>query len=130
MAGDEYSSAIGGGLKLKGAKPSGVKKKKKAKKDKSEDEAKKSALQKALEDEDADIRAEDIENEEGNGDGKTETERRHEEMKRKRVSARFLRCHFRVVYWVFGENGCKIMKELISLDSTSYTTPDLLLTLI
>ena len=31
MAGDDYSSAIRGGLKLKGSKPAGVKKKKKSK---------------------------------------------------------------------------------------------------
>jgi protein FAM32A len=91
MGSDDYSSAIGGGLKLKGAKPAGINKKKKKNKSKDKvtegaSESKKSALQKALEDEEADVRAED--SEEGSmGDGKTEAERKHEEMRRKRVSS-------------------------------------------
>lgn len=47
MAGDDYSSAIRGGLKLKGSKPAGVKKKKKSKPSVPSSETASSALQHA-----------------------------------------------------------------------------------
>jgi protein FAM32A len=118
MPGDEYASTIRGGLKLKGAKPSGVTKKKKKEKSKHKDSSdgessKKSLLQKALEDEDAAAAAassssssKDLirgEGKEGEGlseaelreldprgdDGKTASERQYEEMRRKRVRPSF-----------------------------------------
>jgi protein FAM32A len=101
MPGDEYSSVVRGGLKLKG----GVTKKKKKSKPKSADaEGKKDAIRKALEDEDTAVGKEiekrkakegeeevegdggDRELEERGGDGKTASERAYEEMRRKRVS--------------------------------------------
>jgi protein FAM32A len=93
MAGDDYTSAVGGGLKLKGSKPSGVTKKKKKKdKPKDTDGSTAAALQKALADEEraaatentGDVRGEDGEEYEP-GSGKTEAERKYEEMRRKRV---------------------------------------------
>ena len=119
MPGDEYTSTIRGGLKLKGAKPSGVTKKKKKEKSKHKDppseseSSKKSALQEALEDEDAAAAAAVSsssskglirgEGKEGEGlseaelreldprgdDGKTASERQYEEMRRKRVCLHF-----------------------------------------
>lgn len=99
MPSDEYGSIVRGGLKLKGA---GVTKKKKKSKPKPSDpssstpDPKTSALQKALEEEDAiTVRKaapeEDLDEaklrelEEKDGDGKTVSERAHEEMRRKRV---------------------------------------------
>lgn len=93
---DDYSAAIGGGLKLKGGKPSGVtKKKKKPKPSKEGEDSKASALQKALADEERTAEEEreaQAGNEEegheeagGSGGGKTEAERKYEEMRRKRV---------------------------------------------
>lgn len=97
MPSSDYSNAVGGGLKLKGAKDAGVKKKKKVKPtaggEGSTSEAKPrddTALQKAL-----------AEEEKGEGDmhmsrvreadvkefGKTEAQRRFEERRRKRVCA-------------------------------------------
>lgn len=52
MPSDEYKTAIGGGLKLKGSKPSGVTKSKKKKKSKKPEEAESSKLQDALAEED------------------------------------------------------------------------------
>ncbi|RMY65402.1 hypothetical protein D0863_09148 [Hortaea werneckii] len=57
MPSADYGNAVGGGLKLKGAKDAGVKKKKKEKKSKAadagdSDRAQQNALQKALADED------------------------------------------------------------------------------
>lgn len=105
MTSGDYASAVRGGLKLKGAaKPAGIKKKKK--KDRSKDteaesESKKSALQRALEEEDAGTSKEMVrggkgegedmsedqlrELEEKGGDGKTAAERAYEEMRRRRV---------------------------------------------
>ena len=109
MPSSDYKDAIGGGLKLKGAKDGGVDKKKKKKKPKTDSHAENtkavvkstqeaenddrgddSAVQKALADE------EDVENQpilkqredEVKEYGKTEAQRRHEERRRKRVSAR------------------------------------------
>ncbi|KAN0090182.1 DUF1754 domain containing protein [Hyaloscypha variabilis] len=103
MPGDEYSSVVRGGLKLKG----GVTKKKKKSKPKSADaEGKKDAIRKALEDEDTAVGKEiekrkakegeeevegdggDRELEERGGDGKTASERAYEEMRRKRLHER------------------------------------------
>jgi protein FAM32A len=111
MPSDDYS-AIRGGLKLKGSKPAGVTKKKKKSKtpkdtnttsndDASQDiaegeKSKLSALQKALEDEDVDMRGKDGKGEEldevklreldpRDDDGKTASERQYEDMRRKRV---------------------------------------------
>lgn len=100
MASDDYSAAIGGGLKLKGSKPSGVTKKKKKDKSKGKpdpDDNKTSALQRALADEDpgakdgtarAASEARSVGNEDEDyepGSSKTEAERKYEEMRRKRV---------------------------------------------
>lgn len=94
MPSSDYSSAVGGGLKLKGAKDAGVKKhkKKKAKPESSEsttaaaeknpEDGESTALQKALAEE------EDKHTVAGKMDkdaGKTEAQRKHEEMRRKRV---------------------------------------------
>lgn len=98
MPTDDYSSAVGGGLKLKGSKPAGVTKKKKKDKTKlARVDASKEVADTGLH---ADIKRsgtiEDsideaelsrLEDEAyAPGHGKTETERKHEEMKRKRVS--------------------------------------------
>ncbi|CAL3963345.1 hypothetical protein PZA11_000993 [Diplocarpon coronariae] len=116
MPGDEYASVVRGGLKLKGGAPAGIKKKKKKKpRAASESEAssasKKSALQSALEDEDAgsskavmngtaksndkneaDLDEEKLrELEDRSGDGKTASERAYEEMRRKRLHDRLQR---------------------------------------
>ena len=102
MPGDEYTSTIRGGLKLKGAKPSGVTKKKKKPKAPKESDSRaeaegsggeKGALQKALEDEDAETSRHKDEPSEAQlreldprgDDGKTASERQYEEMRRKRV---------------------------------------------
>ncbi|KAH6711175.1 hypothetical protein DL95DRAFT_378036 [Leptodontidium sp. 2 PMI_412] len=113
MPADEYAPVVRGALKLKGSAPSGIKKKKKKPKT-SESEAssstKKSALQSALEEEDAEsskavvkgkgnAKGEDgveeeldevalRELEERGGDGKTASERAYEEMRRKRLHDR------------------------------------------
>jgi protein FAM32A len=112
MPASEYENTVSGGLKLKGAKDAGVKKPKK-KKDKdakvvtkphpdTADEptkaldAEDSALQNALEDEDAVPRGSEAAEDDGQDtalpppterrkDGKTEAQRRHEETRRKRV---------------------------------------------
>ncbi|KAG4429313.1 hypothetical protein IFR05_015197 [Cadophora sp. M221] len=111
MPSDEYAPVVRGALKLKGSAPSGIKKKKKKPKT-SETEAsnstKKSALQSALEEEDAESSKtvvkgkekseEGVEEEldevalreleERGGDGKTASERAYEEMRRKRLHDR------------------------------------------
>lgn len=100
MPSDDYASVVRGGLKLKGAaKPAGITKKKKKKKEGKETESQNLAIQKALEDEDAASSSKNERGEPGEmseealreleergGDGKTATERAHEEMRRKRVS--------------------------------------------
>ncbi|KAI6840500.1 hypothetical protein KC340_g2888 [Hortaea werneckii] len=109
MPSADYGNAVGGGLKLKGAKDAGVKKKKKEKKSKAADagdgdKAQQSALQKALADEDkGDGEAGGIqaasayEKKEApestdHGDhkdyGKTEAQKRQEELRRKRLEER------------------------------------------
>jgi protein FAM32A len=91
MADDDYHTP-GGGLKLKGAKPTGIKKKKK-KHSSSSTPSRDSALQKAAaadeassakpsEDDDAELR--ELEQRDPH-DGKTAAERAAEEMRRKRV---------------------------------------------
>jgi protein FAM32A len=91
MADDDYHTP-GGGLKLKGSKPTGIKKKKK-KPSSSSTPSRESALQKAAageeassskpsEDDDADLR--ELEQRDPH-DGKTAAERAAEEMRRKRV---------------------------------------------
>ena len=105
MPSDDYT-LIRGGLKLKGSKPVGVAKKKKkskthaeatststSKNESSNEEGNKSALQKALEDEDGDVRndGEELDEKklrelESRGeDRKTASERNYEEMRRRRV---------------------------------------------
>jgi protein FAM32A len=97
MGSDDYSAAVGGGLKLKGSKPSGVTKKKKKDKDKSKsnveaDDPRAAALHKALADEEKasaeeqlDVGKEGEEEDYDAGSNKTEAERKYEEMRRKRV---------------------------------------------
>ena len=98
MAGDDYSAAIGGGLKLKGSKPTGVTRKKKKSKPKNSDDSTTAALQNALADEERAAAAEKALVEERQagaaeeedyepGSSKTEAERNYEEMRRKRVRA-------------------------------------------
>jgi protein FAM32A len=110
MPSDDYASTVRGSLKLKGSKPDGIKKKKKKPRTTTDTEAssenKKSVLQQALEDEDAEGSKDVVkgkrmgDGEEGaeeldeeklreldprGGDGKTASERAYEEMRRKRV---------------------------------------------
>jgi len=105
MPADEYAPVVRGALKLKGSTPSGIKKKKKKPKisDTEASSSKKSALQSALEEEDAEsskaiakkgkgeAAEEELDEEalreleERGGDGKTASERAYEEMRRKRV---------------------------------------------
>lgn len=112
MAGDDYSSAIGGGLKLKGSKPSGIKKKKsKSSKAGSAAASTSTTITKrasstspappaatpptdsketsAKDEEDALWRQVDEREQEQNY--KTPTEKRHEEMRRKRLEDRLKR---------------------------------------
>ena len=93
MPADEYSSAVRGGLKLKGSsssKPQGIKKKKKKAKEKDPSNTEASAIQKALADED--VKQDDElsegqlrELEERGRDGKTASEKAYEDMRKKRV---------------------------------------------
>jgi len=92
MPSSDYSSAIGGGLKLKGAKDAGIKKKKKSKPAEptsSTVEAQSSddtVLQKAIADEETNLEASGVEREaESKQYGKTEAQKRHDERRRKRV---------------------------------------------
>ncbi|KAK3722500.1 hypothetical protein LTR37_002492 [Vermiconidia calcicola] len=101
MPSSDYSNAVGGGLKLKGA---GIEKKKKKKRAKPEstgqaretEEGQESAVQKALADEEADdTKDADIVLKQRESDarvlGKTEAQRRHEERRRKRLDDRLKR---------------------------------------
>ncbi|KAK0247909.1 hypothetical protein B0A54_16623 [Friedmanniomyces endolithicus] len=95
MPSSDYSSAVGGGLKLKGAKDAGIKKKKKSKpagSTSSKVEAQVSddkALQKALADEENSLEATGVEREaETKQYGKTEAQKRHDERRRKRLDER------------------------------------------
>ncbi|OBT80551.1 hypothetical protein VF21_00377 [Pseudogymnoascus sp. 05NY08] len=112
MGGDDYTSAIGGGLKLKGSKPSGIKKKKsKSTKPSSSTAAASTSSSTTLtkrasstspappptdtkeaaakDEEDALWRQ--VEERELEQDYKTPTEKRHEEMRRKRLEDRLRR---------------------------------------
>ncbi|KAK0363701.1 hypothetical protein LTR91_020798 [Friedmanniomyces endolithicus] len=94
MPSSDYTSAVGGGLKLKGAKDAGIKKKKskpagstssKAEAQVSDDKA----LQKALADEETSLEATGVEREaETKQYGKTEAQKRHDERRRKRLDER------------------------------------------
>ncbi|KAH8820044.1 hypothetical protein F5884DRAFT_35823 [Xylogone sp. PMI_703] len=101
MPSDDYTLVVRGGLKLKGAaKPAGITKKKKKKKEGKDGDAQSTAIQKALEDEDASSSSKPAgaegdlsdaalaELEERGDDGKTAAERAHEEMRRKRLEDR------------------------------------------
>ncbi|KAG8626815.1 hypothetical protein KVT40_005760 [Elsinoe batatas] len=86
MPSSDYTSAVGGGLKLKGAKDAGIDKKKKKKK-RPLPEAERSPRPTGDDDGDADSTAV---SKDRNGSGsrntkKTETERKHEEVRRKRL---------------------------------------------
>ena len=104
MPSSDYMNAVGGGLKLKGAKDAGVKKnkRKKAKAEASgsskpaetEEEPQgeiMTALQKALADEEVEGAREvadelvKADKDKGSGAGKTEAQRKHGEIRRKRV---------------------------------------------
>lgn len=101
MGKEDYAASSGGALKLKGAKNAGVDKNRKKKpKSKAVEEAKDveqgsdkndsngiNGTSKALAEEDADLTAAG-DNTAPYGAGKTEAERRHEEMRRRRVSTR------------------------------------------
>ncbi|OBT45666.1 hypothetical protein VE00_03960 [Pseudogymnoascus sp. WSF 3629] len=116
MGGDDYSSAIGGGLKLKGSKPSGIKKKK-SKSSKSSaaaaatsssttttltkrptsaspppstSDTKETPTSASAKDEE-DALWRQVEEREAEQDYKTPTEKRHEEMRRKRLEDRLKR---------------------------------------
>lgn len=116
MPADDYAPVVRGALKLKGSAPSGIKKKKKKPKTSNDSEtatsSKKSALQAALEEKDAEsgkavvkgkrksgegeeeVDEEKLrELEDRGGNGKTASERAYEEMRRKRVcTPRSWRC--------------------------------------
>lgn len=100
MPSSDYTNAVGGGLKLKGAKDAGVKKHKKKKLKPEAGSAKvpdtnqeqggenSTALQKALADEEGDdgVQQQELAKvDKDTGAGKTEAQRRHEEIRRKRV---------------------------------------------
>lgn len=95
MPSSDYTSA-GGGLKLKGAKPTGIEKKRKKKSSSSKSTAAAASSKDATPAKDDTANPEtttDLEQREKNkeeslvpDDGKTEYERRHEETRRKRVS--------------------------------------------
>lgn len=103
MPSSDYANAVGGGLKLKGAKDAGVDKKKKKKKPKlettepketPEKDAEQSAVQKALAEEEKDdtsalTNQQELDLKEY---GKTEAQRRHEERRRKRVCQDYVVC--------------------------------------
>ena len=105
MPSSDYASAVGGGLKLKGAKDAGVKKHKKKKPKPDTEEAKptgeegdKSFVQRALaEEEDGDDAERTVvtkqQEQEARELGKTEAQRRHEERRRKRVCLVFTMGH-------------------------------------
>lgn len=115
MGGDDYSSAIGGGLKLKGSKPSGIKKKK-SKSSKSSSsttalsttttltkrpsstspaplasDSKDTPTTSASAKDEEDALWRQVEERELEQDYKTPTEKRHEEMRRKRLEDRLKR---------------------------------------
>ncbi|TKA22579.1 hypothetical protein B0A50_08149 [Salinomyces thailandicus] len=101
MPSSDYSNAVGGGLKLKGAKDAGVKKHKKSKKAKAVDgestekSSEQTALQVALADEERldgeNGTAREIRETEVKEYGKTEAQKRQEERRRKRLEERLTR---------------------------------------
>lgn len=101
MGKEDYAASSGGALKLKGAKNAGIDKKRKKKSKPKPDDvdgsavaqtsskrqaADQGATAKVLAEEDASLVTAD-EAAAGTGAGKTEAERRHDEMRRRRVSA-------------------------------------------
>jgi protein FAM32A len=91
---DPYATVNRGGLKLKGAKPTGVEKKKKKKKQPTAHSSSSKTLTKVLSDEDGKVKDDAEEEldeeklkdlEDRGSDGKTAAERAAEEMRRKRV---------------------------------------------
>ncbi|KAI9714471.1 MAG: hypothetical protein M1820_000432 [Bogoriella megaspora] len=103
MPSSDVAGAIGGRLKLKGSRPDGVEKKKKKKKPKSSS-TEQSALRKASADEDAEsserqrktdeevtVGQERKEDDREEGFRKTETEKKFEEMQRKRLEEKIKR---------------------------------------
>lgn len=97
MPSDDYTSAVGGGLKLKGGISKG-KKKKKAKKDPEKDDSATTPAEKPpqnediapIEEKDAEEVADTKEEPEDDEDRKTEAEKKYEEMRRKRVGFSFI----------------------------------------
>ena len=140
MASDDYAPVVRGGLKLKGAsKPPGITKKKK-KREKSSlstsaepSESKKSALQKALEEEDSELKdnKDEVELSEEQlrelverdpNDGKTAAERAMEEMRKKRVSAlsfplSLLKFPSSFLFWGGGEQVLMVLIWLVKRTS-------------
>jgi len=114
MPGSEYATAGGGALKLKGSGGVDKKKKKKKpkplgteeKKDSATETSRSTSLQDALAAEDdmedvggkdsanVPVLSEDLKKDLVQMRGKTETERRHEERRRKRVCLQRLQCHY------------------------------------
>ncbi len=129
MAGDDYSSAISGGLKLKGGKPVGVTKKKK--KDKSKDyktgkDPKTLALEGALSSEEKDLvpgkKTEGEEKDDSkdmeedsyrDSNGKTEAERKYEEMRKKRV------CLFPLLFPTVIPESIRIAESLLLTNNSN-----------
>ncbi|KAK5114086.1 hypothetical protein LTR62_002655 [Meristemomyces frigidus] len=103
MPSSDYGNAVGGGLKLKGAKDAGVKKKKKSKTPKPSDATTSMAIvkkpeagdaQNGLADEDVDVAEEGAEkarDADVKQYGKTEAQRRFDEQRRKRLDERLQR---------------------------------------
>lgn len=102
MPTDEYAPTVRGGLKLKGSKPAGIEKKKKKKKSSSVPSSSEPAstskdltttttsTKPTSKEEEEEIDEEKLrELEERGGDGKTDSERAYEEMRRKRVGFPF-----------------------------------------
>ncbi|WPH02323.1 Eukaryotic family of unknown function (DUF1754) [Acrodontium crateriforme] len=113
MPSSDYTNAVGGGLKLKGAKDSGVKKSKKKKSKPTTTTAttdaqtatpqgassiptsKEVALHKVLADEEKNVLDSKARDQEITEFGKTEAQRRHEERRRKRLDDRLKREGFK-----------------------------------
>lgn len=93
MPSSDYGNVVGGGLKLKGAKNAGIKKKKKSQTSKPSDTAvavvdkeESDDVQKVLADEDVEGALAKEREDDTKQYGKTEAQRRFEERRRKRVS--------------------------------------------
>ncbi|KAJ5664314.1 hypothetical protein N7507_005045 [Penicillium longicatenatum] len=93
MAPDEYAAGGGGKLKLKGSKVSDGRVEKKKKKSKKKDDVKPTEGGSAVEDRENRAKSEDKDSsaERSGSVGKTETERKHEEMRKKRMHERLQR---------------------------------------